>query len=184
MPLIPLLPIFHRFNREFFDGLLASDAKPLLEVKWSNGRLTNTAGFYRRGRKRSGLKFSEIVLSTPLLGSLPLAAIESTLCHEMIHAWTDLILKIKEGHGPIFQEKMALINSLQDNFQITIRHNYPVPAKSPKWWGICPSCGLRFSYKRIVRGAACKQCCDAKYDGKWHENCLLVYEPFCKSGSI
>ncbi len=180
MPLIPLLQIFHRFNRKYFNGVLSQDAKPLVSVRWSDGRLRNTAGLYRRGMKRSGQKFSEIVLSNPLLGNLPIHAVESTLCHEMIHAWVDLVLGIREGHGPIFQKRMALINSLQDDFQITIRHQYPVPTTLPKWLGICPSCGLRLPYKRLVRGAACKKCCDTKYDGKWHSSCLLVYEPFLK----
>ena len=54
---------------------------------------------------------SEIVLSRPLLENLPTSAIESTLCHEMIHAWIDLILKIHEGHGPNFKARRAIINS-------------------------------------------------------------------------
>ena len=179
MPLIPLLPIFHRFNRKYFDGLLSKDLKPLVAVRWSDGRLRNTAGFYRRSKK-GGQHHSEIVLSTPLLINLPYSAVESTLCHEMIHAWIDLVLGIQEGHGPIFKKKMTSINSLQENFQITVRHQYPVPNRSPKWWAICPSCGLRFPYKRIVKGAACKKCCDANHHGKWNAGCVLCYEPFLK----
>ncbi len=176
MPLIPLLPIFHRFNREYFDSLLSQGAKPLVKVRWSDGRLTNTAGFYRRGVNRHYQQVPEIVLSTPLLVNLPICAVESTLCHEMIHAWTDLVLGLKEGHGTMFKQKMALINSLQDNFEISIRHQYPVPSRVPKWLATCPSCGLTFPYKRRVKGVACKKCCDQKYDGKWHISCVLVYE--------
>ena len=177
MSLIPLLPIFHRFNREFFDGVLTKGSNPIVSVRWSDGRLRNTAGLYRRGFKGYRQKFSEIVLSSPVLINLHRSAVESTLCHEMIHAWVDLVLRVREGHGPNFHARMAQINSLQNQFQITVRHQFPVPAKSPKWWGICPLCSKRFPYKRLVRGAACKQCCDAHYDGKWDISCVLAYEP-------
>jgi len=177
MPLIPLLPLFHRFNREYFDGLLATGSKSLVSVRWSDGRLTNTAGFYRRVFHNYLVSEAEIVLSTPLLANLPLSAVESTLCHEMIHAWTDLVLGIKEGHGKVFKEKMAFINSLQNNFHVTIRHQYPIPSKTPKWLAICPLCGSRVLCRRRFKRAACKKCCDKKYNGNWHANCILVYEP-------
>ncbi|KGG14545.1 MULTISPECIES: SprT family zinc-dependent metalloprotease [unclassified Prochlorococcus] len=177
MALIPLLPIFHRFNREYFDGSLVKGLKPLVSVRWSDGRLRNTAGFYRHGRKSRGNRVCEIVLSSPILENLPSSAVESTLCHEMIHAWIDLVLKVSEGHGPNFYARMKEINSAQNKFQISVRHQFPVPVKLPKWWGICPSCGLRSPYKRLVRGLACKHCCDALYDGRWNSNCVLIYEP-------
>ncbi len=177
MSLVPLLPIFHRFNRKYFDGLLVQGFKPLVSVRWSDRKLRNTAGLYRRGLNKSRQKFCEIVLSSPVLGNLPHSAVESTLCHEMIHAWIDLVLGLREVHGPNFRKRMDLINSLQNDFQISVRHKYPVPIQPPKWWAICPSCGLRFPYKKLVRGAACKQCCDAKYGGKWNMSCVLSYEP-------
>ena len=180
MPLIPLLPLFHRFNREYFDGLLAAGSKSLVSVRWSDGRLTNTAGFYRRVFQNHCISEAEIVLSSPLFSNLPLSAVESTLCHEMIHAWTDLVLGIPEGHGKVFKKKMSLINSLQDHFQVTIRHQFPIPPKTPKWMGICPSCGLSVLCKRRMKRAACKKCCEKKYNGKWHANCILVYQPVSK----
>ena len=140
MPLVPLLPIFHRLNREHFDGLLSNGIKPIVSVRWSDGKLRNTAGLYRRSSVFGGRIFSEIVLSSPVLGNLPFPAVESTLCHEMIHAWVDLILKVEEGHGPNFRHLMETINSSQKNFQVSIRHKYPVPLRLPKWWGVCPSC--------------------------------------------
>ena len=65
MPLIPLLPIFHRLNREHFASSLVKESKPIVSVKWSDGRLRNTAGFYRHGRKQCGERVCEIVLSIP-----------------------------------------------------------------------------------------------------------------------
>jgi len=180
MPLVPLLPLFHSFNREHFDGKLAFGLEPILSLRWSDGRLRKTAGFYRRGPKVAGPHGCEIVLSTPLLKHLPPAALESTLCHEMIHAWVDLVLKVKEGHGPNFHARMAEINSAQNNFEISVCHKFPVPKSSPRWWAVCPSCGLRFPYQRLVRGAACRNCCDMHYGGSWHASCLLTYEPAYK----
>ena len=180
MPLIPLLLIFQRFNRQYFDGLLLKGSKPIVSVRWSDGRLRNTAGFYRHGRRSSGKKLCEIVLSSPILENLPQTAVESTLCHEMIHAWIDLVLKVSEGHGPNFSARMRLINCAQKQFQVNVRHQFPVPAKIPKWLGVCPSCGLSAPYKRRVRGHACRKCCDQLYGGKWHSSCVLIFEPLLK----
>ena len=177
MSLVPLLPIFHEFNRKYFQSSLAHKGQPIVQLRWSDGRLKSTAGFYRK--KTYGInrkQFCEIVLSKPVLMLLPLHAVESTLCHEMIHAWVDLVLKVREGHGPNFYARMKEINSLQDRFEVTVKHCFPIPKKLPKWWGVCPSCGLRFPYKRIVRGAACRSCCDIHFDGQWNANYLLNYE--------
>ena len=177
MSLIPLLPIFHRLNRQYFDGLLVNDCKPVVSVRWSDGRLKNTAGFYRHGKRTGGKRICEIVLSSPILGNLPQSAVESTLCHEMIHAWIDLVLKVSEGHGPNFYARMNAINSVENTFQISIRHQFPVPIKPPKWWAVCPSCGLRSLYKRQVKGVACRYCCKTLHGGRWHKSCVLKFEP-------
>ena len=177
MPLVPLLPLFHRFNRAYFDETLTIASKPLLTVRWSDGRLRKTAGLYRRRSNLLGVFASEIVLSRPLLELLPQEAIESTLCHEMIHAWIDLVLKIPEGHGQNFHARMRKINSAQNKFQVTVRHRFPVPIKPAKWSAVCPICGQRSKYYRKVTGVACRRCCNQHYEGKWHPSCLLVFEP-------
>ncbi|KZR68824.1 MULTISPECIES: SprT family zinc-dependent metalloprotease [Prochlorococcus] len=177
MPLVPLLPLFHRFNREYFNGALAIGSQPLLSVRWSDGRLRKTAGFYRRGLRVDGRNSCEIVLSRPLLELLPQTATESTLCHEMIHAWIDLVLQVKESHGPNFHARMAAINAAQNQFQVSVRHQFPVPQTPPRWWAVCPRCGLRSPYQRRVHRAACRQCCDRHYGGSWHASCVFVYEP-------
>ncbi len=180
MSLVPLLPLFHRFNREFFDGALVVGSKPLLSLRWSDGRLRKTAGFYRSGFIDVGKQGAEIVLSRPVLEHLPQIATESTLCHEMIHAWIDLVLCVREGHGPHFHARMEAINSSQSRFQISVRHKFPVIEKPMKWWAICPLCGSRSAYQRRMRGAACRYCCDRLFAGTWDSSCLLVYEPACK----
>jgi hypothetical protein len=78
VPLEPLLPLFHRLNREHFAGALVRSGKPVADLRWSDGRLTRTAGLYRRGRRIDGLGFREIVLSRPLLEPLPREATLST----------------------------------------------------------------------------------------------------------
>ncbi|WP_320666744.1 SprT family zinc-dependent metalloprotease [Prochlorococcus sp. MIT 1307] len=182
MPLVPLLPLFHYFNREHFEEALTLGSKPMVSVRWSDGRLRKTAGFYRRTQKISDRYRSEIVLSRPLLENLPQSATESTLCHEMIHAWIDLVLGVSESHGPNFHARMDAINSTQKRFHVSVRHKFPVPVDVPKWWAVCPSCSNRFPYKRLLRGAACKQCCNTYHGGNWHPSCLLSYEPASNEG--
>ena len=43
--------------------------------------------------------------------------IQSTLCHEMIHAWIDIILKTNEIYGINFFNKMNELNTSQDFFK-------------------------------------------------------------------
>ena len=141
MAVIPLLPLFHNFNKSFFANSLAIDFESLVKVRWSDNRLKTTAGFYKRSNA-NGYISSEIVLSKPILESLPSRDIQSTLCHEMIHAWIDRILKTNEIHGINFVNKMNEINSRQDFFQITIRHSFLVSRKELKYKGKCLHCGL------------------------------------------
>ena len=143
MPLQPLLPLFHRLNREHFGGALVDGGQPLTAVRWSDGRMSRTAGFYRRGPGVGEGRGSEIVLSRPVLEPLPQIATESTLCHEMIHAWVDLVQRRRESHGPLFRARMAAINAAQSRFQVSIRHSYPVPPRPPRWLAVCPRCGRR-----------------------------------------
>ena len=125
MPVIPLLLLFHRFNSQYFENSLAVNNQPIVKVRWSDNRLKTTAGFYKR-KRINGLVDSEIILSKPILSKLSISEINSTLCHEMIHAWVDRILKKNEIHGPNFLEKMHEINAKEKNFQISVRHSFPI----------------------------------------------------------
>jgi hypothetical protein len=178
VPLEPLLPLFHRLNREHFDGSLAPATRPLVSLRWSDGRLRRSAGLYRSGRDRSGQVVCEIVLSRPLLEPLPREALLSTLCHEMIHAWVDRVLAVREVHGPNFRARMAAINATQDTFLVSVRHRYPLPADAAsgcRWIARCPRCGVSAPYRRRVRNLACRVCCDRHHGGLWHASCLLEF---------
>ena len=177
VPLEPLLPLFHRLDREHFEGVLVEAGRPLTDLRWSDGRLTRTAGLYRRGRGADGARLCEIVLSRPLLEPLPRAATLSTLCHEMIHAWVDRVLQVQEVHGPCFRARMAAINAAQSEFVVSLRHSYPVPLDPPRWLARCPCCGVTAPYRRRRRGLACRACCERWHGGRWHASCLLVFEP-------
>jgi hypothetical protein len=180
MPLEPLLPLFHRLDREHFGASLAPQGLRLLELRWSDGRMCRTAGLYRRGLGADGRPLREIVLSRPLLEPLPREATLSTLCHEMIHAWVDMVLGVREVHGPRFQARMAAINAAQQEFQVSLRHRYPLPAAAlpgPRWLARCPSCGFSAPYRRRVKGLACRHCCQRLHGGRWHPSCLLEFEP-------
>ena len=178
MPLAPLLPLFHRFNREHFDGSLSGpDGISLVSVRWSAGRMRRSAGLYRYGHDRRGTAISEIVLSRPLLEPLPLEATASTLCHEMIHAWVHRVVGVEEVHGPHFRARMARINGAQSEFVLSVRHRFPVPAQPPRWLARCPSCGLVSPYRRRREGVACRLCCERFHGGQWHARYQLVFEP-------
>ena len=69
MPVIPLLPLFHRFNNQYFENSLTINNYPLVKVRWSDNRLKTTAGFYKR-KRINGFVDSEIILSKPILSKL------------------------------------------------------------------------------------------------------------------
>ena len=175
MSLIPLLPVFHKFNRQFFDQSLTTNSEPLVKVRWSDNRLKTTAGFYKR-KQLKGVIDSEIILSKPILSKLSCNEIHSTLCHEMIHAWVDRILNINEIHGPNFLSKMNEINKAENNFQISIRHNFPVERKALKYTGKCLNCGEKYMYRKRIKNIACKKCCNLFFNGSWNKNCLILFD--------
>jgi ribosomal protein L37AE/L43A len=177
VPLVPLLPLFHRLNREHFEGSLAPEGASLVSVRWSDGRMRRSAGLYRFGRRADGSPLSEIVLSRPLLEPLPPEATASTLCHEMIHAWVHRVLRVEEAHGPCFRARMAVINAAQAEFQVSVRHRFPLPARAPRWIARCPSCGLTAPYRRRQPGIACRLCCERFAAGRWSAAYQLVFEP-------
>ncbi len=181
MSLIPLLPLFLELNRQYFQNSLFDRGVPRVSVRWSDGRMRTTAGLYKRKTNFFGFKAGEIILSRPVLENLPEKALMSTLCHEMIHAWIDLVLQVEEVHGPNFMKRMKEINSSQTDFQVTVRHSFPVSRKIPKWVATCPACKRSFRYKRIVKGAACRSCCNDFFGGQWDEKCLLIYKPFAEA---
>ncbi|MFM7087821.1 MAG: SprT family zinc-dependent metalloprotease [Cyanobium sp.] len=177
MALVPLMPLFHRLNREHFEGtLVGSDGRSLVSVRWSDGRMRRSAGLYRYGRQPDGTALSEIVLSRPLLDPLPAEATTSTLCHEMIHAWVHRVLGLQEGHGPRFRACMEAINGAQQEFRVSVRHHFPVQSRPPRWMARCPGCGLRTPYRRRQNGVACRLCCERLHGGRWHSSCVLVFE--------
>lgn len=175
MTIVPLLPIFHRLNKSFFDETLTCNQKPILKIRWSDNKLKTTAGFYKR-KKINGMLSAEIVLSKPILSKLENTKVQSTLCHEMIHAWVDLILKVNEIHGTNFVNKMNEINRLQDDFIVSIKHNFPVLRKELKVRGICKYCGEIYLYRKRVKNIACKKCCNLYFNGVWNSKCLIVFD--------
>jgi len=181
MSLIPVLPLFLKLNRQYFQNSLFEKGVPRVSVRWSDGRMRTTAGIYRRKTNFFGIKASEIILSKPVLENLPEKALMSTLCHEMIHAWIDLVLKVEEAHGPNFHKRMCEINASQSDFQVTVFHSFPVSKQIPKWVATCPLCKKTLNYRRMVKGASCRSCCNNFFGGQWSEKCLLQYQPFSEA---
>ena len=175
MSVIPLLPVFHKFNKKFFNGSLTINQEPIVKIKWSDNRLKTTAGIYKRIQIQ-GVMESEIILSRPILSKLSTDEINSTLCHEMIHAWVDRILNINEIHGPNFLSKMNEINKQEDDFQISVRHNFPVERNALKYIGECLNCGEKYMYRKRIKNIACKKCCNLFFNGTWNKKCLILFD--------
>ena len=175
MTVIPLLPIFHKFNKLFFDNTLTINQEPIVKIKWSDNRLRTTAGLYKRIKTNGTIK-SEIILSKSVLANSELQNIQSTLCHEMIHAWIDRILNINEIHGVNFINKMEQINLQQNTFKVTIKHNFPVLRRELKYVGVCLNCGDKYLYRKRMKNIACKKCCNRFYNGLWNKKCLIVFD--------
>ncbi|MEB3168581.1 MAG: SprT family zinc-dependent metalloprotease [Cyanobium sp.] len=176
MTLEPLLPLFHRLDRQHFEGSLSPGGQPLVQLRWSDRRMVRSAGLYRYGLRGDGSRLSEIVLSRPLLEPLPQAATLGTLCHEMIHAWIDRVLEQREVHGPQFRARMAAINAAQRDFQVSLRHSYPRPTMRQGWIASCPRCGWAVPYRQRRQGLACRRCCQRFHGGRWDASCLLMFE--------
>lgn len=162
-----LPPLFHRYNQTFFAKAIPYDR---LRLSWSR-RMRRAAGSYRH---RGDL--AKITLSLPLLSPLPTSATHSTLVHEMIHAWVDLVLHQREGHGPCFRAKMEDINGQGTDLTISIRHHFPVPHTPASWQARCDNCGAATPYKRRVKGLACRACCGRFNGGRWDQRFLLRFE--------
>jgi hypothetical protein len=54
----------------------------------------------------------------------------------------------------LFRAQMAAINAAQSRFQVSVRHNYPIPVRPPRWMAVCPSCKRRTPCRRRIRHAA------------------------------
>ena len=65
MPVIPLLPLFHKFNSQYFENSLTVNNQPLVKVRWSDNRLKTTAGFYKRKRINGFIAVSYTHLTLP-----------------------------------------------------------------------------------------------------------------------
>jgi len=72
---------------------------------------------------------------------------------------------------------MARINQAQDEFEVSLRHSFPVPVQGARWLACCPLCGLKTPYRSRRKGLACRPCCETFHGGRWNSDCLLVFEP-------
>ena len=167
MEIACLPPLFHRYNQAFFAQAIPYDK---LRLGWSR-RMSRAAGSYRR---RGDL--GQINLSLPVLSPLPISATHSTLVHEMIHAWVDLVLHQRESHGPCFCAKMEEINGQETGLTITVRHRFPIPRTPPAWQARCGCCGAVTPYRRRVKNLACRTCCRHFSGGRWDRRFLLQFE--------
>eukprot|EP00892_Ulva_mutabilis_P012166 jgi/Ulvmu1/9321/UM050_0070.1 len=136
--------LFQHYDSVYFDNALGAT-----RVEWSSGRMTSCAGTCARTEWGDCV----IRLSKPILVLRPEEDLKNTLLHEMIHAYI-MLLRIpgagKDGHGPPFKAKMALINSstVPDihrppaGYDISVYHTMldEVRHYQQHWWE-CQRCG-------------------------------------------
>ena len=66
---------------------------------------------------------------------------------------------------------MNQINAKENNFQISVRHNFPVERREIKYTGKCKNCGEKYMYRKRIKNIACKKCCKLFFNGSWNKNC-------------
>ena len=121
--------LFHHFNARFFEGKIPSEN---YGFSWSK-RFKTVSGMYKEyviqdpETLDAETLYYEIVLSEAILKKLPQIETINVLIHEMIHAWTTLVLEAEEIHGHHFKKKLKEINTLEDRLSIHVRHDYPYP---------------------------------------------------------
>ena len=86
------------------------------------------------------------------------------------------ILKKHEIHGPNFLKKMNEINKKEKNFQISVRHSFPIERRELKYVGTCQNCGEKFFYRKRIKNIACKKCCVKFFNGSWNKKCLILFD--------
>ena len=77
--------------------------------------------------------------------------------------------------GQNFLTKMGEINEKENNFQISVRHSFPIKRMELKYMGKCQNCGQIFRYRKRIKNIACKKCCKLFFNGAWNKNCLIMF---------
>jgi len=165
--LAPLLP--------FFIALIGNTSAvpwPRQEAVWwtcagVTGRMRRTAGLYRRGRRADGSdSLRDRGFRGPCWSPCRRRAMLGTLCHE-----NDPCLD-RPGPGggarcmvPASGPAWRRSTRRQSDFEVSLRHHYPLPLQAVRWLARCPCCGVTAPYQRRVRGVACRLCCDRLHGG-------------------
>jgi predicted SprT family Zn-dependent metalloprotease len=140
------------FNTRYFDNALSP-----IPIIWSP-RLTSSAGLFiteglRAPLRSSNVRFERrlIRLSIALLSNQPLAELDSTLAHEMIHQWQYDVLKCKPDHGEDFRRMMSAMN--RSGLSVTVRHSLADGVRSLcRYTWHCLRCGQVYHrHRRTIR---------------------------------
>jgi len=71
---------------------------------------------------------------------------------------------------------MNQINEKENNFQISVRHTFPVERRELKYTGTCKNCGEKYMYRKRIKNIACKKCCKLFFNGLWNKKCLILFD--------
>lgn len=133
------------------------------ELRW-NSRLQTTAGRFMPDKKNPIIEVAEYLLEEENAEKF----VRDTLGHEMIHYW---LYKARKpyGHTSEFHEKME---------EIGVSRYNPVPRHRPfKHCYVCDRCESKVWVRRLLKGAACADCCNQYANGGYDPQFQLSLLP-------
>ncbi|TSL89834.1 Acidic repeat-containing protein [Bagarius yarrelli] len=145
--------LYQLYNTTVFESKLPTD----MSIKW-NTKMRKTAGYCITGQERAtGFRYARIELSVKVCDSAD--RLRDTLVHEMCHAATWLIHKVRDGHGPfwkIYARKATLAHP--ELPMVTRCHSYDINYKYQYQCSRCKNTIGRHSKSLDTERFACALC--------------------------
>lgn len=146
--------LFEIMNRYIFEN--AFQLKQNLHIDWSKS-LNKTAGQCCFKKNSKNERVAVVKLASKILDTYD--KLKQTLCHELIHAYTWVVLnKPKPPHGPQFQKWGRKAHEIFPDIEVTTCHTYEIHFKY-QWQ--CTTCGNiygRHSKSIKIEKVLCGKC--------------------------
>ncbi|GAA6069531.1 germ cell nuclear acidic protein isoform X1, partial [Tachysurus ichikawai] len=145
--------LYQLYNTTVFESKLPTD----MLIKW-NTKMRKTAGYCITGQEKvTGIRYARIELSVKVCDSAD--RLRDTLVHEMCHAATWLINKVRDGHGPfwkIYARKATLAHP--ELPMVTRCHSYDINYKYQYQCSRCKNTIGRHSKSLDTQRFVCALC--------------------------